>query len=333
LSAFLLTLPFIKEGRAAWSKDFLLSYAFRRFFRIYPLYFVFLLCGLVTSLVVWKVMDLDEPVGIPFTLSIREFFDHLLLIRGKGLTWSIIVEFRYYFVLPLAALTYSIIFKNKLLPSILLTVALVAVCQLIWPQSASWRNDPRLGPYLAIFLMGSLLAVIFNWWKQSPWIHDKRAAMAIEAAGILAAATLFIMIPSVASVLLGKPLSSHNYHKYFILMGFLWSLVLFSCLAGSGLLRKIFEIPLLRYFGFISFSIYLLHGIVLSLVKKLGGHPAALGWAVVIATIAVSHVSWLLIEKPTSRWRLPKSTSKAPPAAAPQPIETCAIGRASSPAS
>jgi peptidoglycan/LPS O-acetylase OafA/YrhL len=306
LSSFLLTLPFVRKGAEAGTKNFLMNYSLRRFFRVYPLYFLYLLLGLMTSLALWTIFDLKKPIGIPFFLTLTDFFEHLLLVQGKGVTWSILVEFHYYFMLPVLALTYSIVLKNKLLPSAALTAVLVMLSQVIWPQSELADNDSRLGPYLPIFFMGSLLAVIFHRWQGSSLRRNRKAVMAIEILGALALVALIFTIPSVSSFILGKPIIFYAYyfHQQLILFGLLWSVVVFSSVAGLGVLRRLFETPFLRYLGFISFSVYLLHIVVLDIVGKLGADFPMLGWIMLVVTLALSHMSWLLIERPTSKIRL-----------------------------
>lgn len=306
LSSFLLTMPFLKKGEQAKNKEFLINYAFRRFFRVYPLYFLYLLLGLATSLALWKIFNLNEPVGIPFFLSTRDFFEHLLLTQGKGLTWSILVEFRYYFVLPILALTYSVIFKNRLLPSIALTIALIILSQIFWPQAESAPNDSRLGPYLPIFFLGSLVAVIFHKWQENSWNLNKPMVVLVELLGLLSIIILIIMIPAVSSIALGKHLAHDYNHKQFIIFGLLWSIVVFSCAAGTGVLRSFFESFFLRYLGFISFSMYLLHIIIINIIERLDVEIPMRGWIILALTITVSHLSWVLIEKPTSKIRLAK---------------------------
>jgi peptidoglycan/LPS O-acetylase OafA/YrhL len=308
LSSFLLTLQFIRKGPEAKNKNFLINYFFRRFIRIYPLYSLYLLLGLITSLVLWKIFDFDKPVGIPFFLSFKDFLEHLLLMQGKGLTWTIIVEFRYYCILPILALTYSIIFKNKLIPSIALTVTLIILSHFFSSQSdlASTSRDLRLETYLPLFFMGSLLALIFHQWQKSSWSYNKKVVFAIELLGISSLIMLILLIPSVSSFIIGREVAFDFYHKQFIPFGLLWSMVLFSCVAGLGILRNFFENSFLRYLGFISFSMYLLHIILLDLdfVKKRGADIPMLGWILLILTIGISHLSWMSIEKTTSKIRL-----------------------------
>jgi len=306
LSSFLLTLPFLKKGDAAINKEFLLNYSFRRFFRVYPLYILYLLLAFVTSVTLWKIFKLAQPVGIPFTLSFKEFLEHLALIQGKGVTWSILVEFRYYFILPVLALTYSVILKNKIIPSILLTLVLIISSQMIWPESESLKNDSRLGPYLPIFFIGSFLAVVFHKWNESSLKNSKKMLYGLEFLGLVAIFILLFMIPSVSSIFI-EEVPYDYYHKQFIIHGLLWSIVIFSCIAGTGAVRTVFEISFLRYLGFISFSAYLLHVLAIIFVKQLNaGELPMQGWLVFVITILISHVSWLTIEKPTSKIRLIK---------------------------
>ena len=237
-------------------------------------------------------------------LSYRDFFEQLLLIQGKGVTWSILVEFSYYFILPVLALTYSLVLKNKLLPSIVLTIILIIIAQLVWPQSESITNDPRLGPYLPVFLMGSILALIFHKWQVYNFAENKKLTLLLDVLGILAALILIFMIPSVSSCILVKEIAPDYYHRQFMVYGLLWSIVVFLCVAGIGVIRKFFEISFLRYLGFISFSVYLLHPVVLELFKMIGIDIPMQGWIELFLTILISHISWVLIEVPASKIRL-----------------------------
>ena len=304
LSAFLLTVPFLRLGDAVTNKMFLLNYALRRFFRIYPLYGVYLVVALASSILLWRLFDLNRPVGIPFFLSWPDFVNHVLLIKGKGVTWSILVEFRYYLVLPLVAILYSFILKKHVGASLGATFLMIVGCQLIWPQSESLANDTRLGPYLSIFLLGSLLALLFHRWEESSLADNKMAALVIEGLGILAGLMLIFMIPSVSSWVLEEDIPFNYYHKEFLLFGLLWSLVVFACVTGAGGMRKIFEVPVLRFVGCISFSVYLLHIVVIDLVKRLGLDNPMQGWLMLGLTLGLSYLSWRLIERPSSKVKL-----------------------------
>jgi peptidoglycan/LPS O-acetylase OafA/YrhL len=319
LSAFLLTVPFIAKGRAARTKSFLLNYLFRRFFRIYPLYLLYLLMAIISTMVLWRVLGSSKVIGVPFTLTGQEFINHLLLLEGKGVTWSILVEFRYYFVLPVLALTYSTVLNNRLLPSAVLTTVLIVLAQLIWPPSASVDNDARLGYYLPIFFMGSFLALVYHHWQAHHLAERRRFCLISEFSGWLAIAILIIMIPSVTALFSGHTFSQKATHQQFAIYGFLWSVVVFASITGVGYLKRFFELPVLRYLGFISFSFYLFHVITITAVEKAMPTLPIRGWLGLLLTIAVSHITWLLVEKPSAKLRLKAPTDKRPALVASQP--------------
>lgn len=292
LSSFLLTYPFIRKGQEAMTPYFLANYGLRRFLRIYPIYFLYLLLGLFTTFLHSRITHSDIPVGIPFDLNVPECIAHLFLLQGKGVTWSILVEFRYYFILPLLALTFSILLKNHLYRSLILVTVLIIVSQFLWPSALSSENDPRLGPYLSIFFMGSFLAVLYNHWQEHQFFRYKSLTIYIEIAGYISLLILFLMIPSVASFVIGRELPFNYNHKQFLLFGVLWSLVVFACIVGYGGLKRFFEIRILRYLGFISFSVYLSHEVVVRILSSRVNVPYLQGWLILGVTILLSHVSW-----------------------------------------
>lgn len=86
---------------------------------------------------------------------------------------------------------------------------------------------------------------------------------------------------------------------------------MFACVTGFGILKKFFESQALRYLGFISFSMYLLHVIVLEVIERVSTEMSGKGWVMLMLTVLVSHISWTFIEKPTSKIRLVEKTQKA----------------------
>ena len=67
LSSFLLTYPFLLKGKDALDRAYLANYALRRFLRIYPLYFCYLLLALLTTFLFAR--GSSSSGGIPFPLS------------------------------------------------------------------------------------------------------------------------------------------------------------------------------------------------------------------------------------------------------------------------
>lgn len=304
LSSFLLTLPFLEKGKSAFTFRPMANYFVRRFFRIYPLFIFYLLtCVLGTWLVVR--FDVATPLGgIPFALSWSELLDHLLLQKGYSVTWSIPVEFRYYFVLPLVAALYVFIVKARLWLSIIVSVLLIAATQILWPQSSVPLNSPYLGPYLCIFLMGAALAVIYHYWKQSPLQNSPVTCSLIEWSGWFSLVLIACMTPSFVSLLMQQQVSVTYFHRQFLLYGLLWSMVLLACVGGRGRMTKFFGLPILRYFGFISFSLYLFHITAIKLLVTFVPELPVAAWIALAMSVAIAHLTWTFIEKPSAKIRI-----------------------------
>ncbi|VAW65699.1 hypothetical protein MNBD_GAMMA09-3265 [hydrothermal vent metagenome] len=302
LSSFLLTYPFLIKKENAISKKYLFNYFLRRFFRIFPLYLVYLLLALFSTIIFKNIGNFNKPIGVPFPLNLTDFTQHILLQQGKGVTWSIMVEFRYYFILPFLGILFSILLKNKILPCLLTVIILSIISQYIWPDIDKIEKGLRLGVYFPIFLMGSLMAVIhYNWVQLN---NDSKASMqkTIEIAGILCLLIIFFLTPSSISILAGYTVNAAEIHNHYILISMLWCIILFSSIHGKGLLRRFFESAALRYLGFISFSFYLFHIIGIRIVNHIPAVNESLhGPLILLVTILISHISYKLIEQPSSK--------------------------------
>jgi peptidoglycan/LPS O-acetylase OafA/YrhL len=160
LSSFLLSRALILKGNNAFNLSSINRYAQRRFFRIYPLYIPYLLLGLVSTVLLGSFFG-KENTGVPFSLTVSEFFNHIILTQGKGVSWSIAVEFKFYFVLPvLLFISQSLKSRFGLISEIMFLLFLVFLTQLVSPQNQSLANDSSLLQYMCIFILGTLLAVI-----------------------------------------------------------------------------------------------------------------------------------------------------------------------------
>lgn len=317
LSSFLLTYPFLLKAEKAFEKNALINFTVRRFFRIYPLFVAYLLFAFASSFAVGHFLGKAES-GIPFYLTLSDFIQHVFLQEGKGVTWSILVEFRYYFVLPLMGYLFAILLRGKLLLSMVTIVGLIALGQVFYPQAESLTNDPRLWPYLPVMLTGTGLAVLQYHWKDWGWDKEKSKQRIVEAIGWIAIIGCVFSIPSVYYVVLdrghecralvgtvdfGAKECHKIFHHAFIEQTLLWGAVLFAAINGNSWLRKIGEWMPLRYLGWISFSFYLFHPIFIQIWKNVPFElPSYLiFWLILGTTILASHVSYKIIELPSSK--------------------------------
>lgn len=302
LSSFLLSRALIKKGASAFSLDSIGYYAQRRFFRIFPLYIPYLLVGLATTIFISSFFD-KVGVGVPFSLTFTEFLRHMFLIEGKGVTWSIAVEFKFYFLLPLI-LFFCHIVKKKFgyFSEVLFLIVLVWLSQIISPQSESLVNDARVLPYMCIFFVG-ILAAVFQCEVESGRIN-KNLVKSIIPLSYLSLCALIFMTPSVASLVFDDVGKSY-FHKYFIQHAILWAVVLLSIVNYSTVLSSFFKMRFLCFYGSLSFSIYLFHPIFISIAKKLEIDQYFSAWFVLFASTFTSYISFRFLEMPASKFKLP----------------------------
>jgi len=300
LSSFLLTRALIKKGVEAFSAASISLYAQRRFFRIYPLYIPYLLMALASSVLI-SVLG-EQGVGLPFHLTFDEFLKHLFLIEGKGVTWSIAVEFKFYFLLPLLAFMMLWV-KSRLgvISFVFFLVGLVVLTQVVSPQSESLRNDARLLPYMPIFIMGMALAFI-QCEIESGRVKRKSLKLLVPA-GYVSVVVLVFMTPLGAGIILGD-LPRDYFHRYFIQYALLWSIVILSVVNFGSKMASVFSGRVLCFYGGISFSVYLFHPIFIKLAKVIGLPLEISAWVVLSLSTLAAYISFRILESPASKFQL-----------------------------
>lgn len=288
LSSFLLMHQFLqldaqgRLGARAWGR-----YALRRVLRIYPLYTVFLLAC-------W-LLPLRHQMP---PMSAEEVWGHLTLQRGYWLTWSIVVEFKYYLVLPLMVLAYLHVARRSFWAATVLAAAAVGAREWLAPEFHVFQ----LRTYVAIFIVGSWVAVARHHLLRHPdWAARVAGPAAFAACALFALA--IAMTPSLWSQLWGVPVAQTYWHQSFTLYAIIWGGFLLALLQSPGWLQAGFGCLPLRVFGVVSFSGYLWHALVL---ENLGWLPfpagsAAAAIAVMAVIVAISAASYLLIERPFLR--------------------------------
>ena len=305
LSAFLLTRVFLRLRVPAlgelrvWA-----NYAVRRILRIFPLFgLVLLLSWLVTA----NQERLGWPFAVPFSLSGREALDHLRLDAGKSVLWSIPVEFKYYLFLPFVALALRL--ARHPLAAGILAALLVAAAGLIWPAAESAQNTIVLGPYLPLFFLGAYAALVHEWLAVR--VLPRWARRLAEIAGWLALAAILATIPALYAFI--DPDAGRWQPRAFLFHAVIWCILVLAVLHGTGALRAWLGTWPMRALGWISFSVYLWHMAVLALVGRHFGLQGVAGfWVALTLVLAVSAVSYLLVERPCMKVRLPRAAKASP---------------------
>ena len=300
LSSFLLSRALIKKGSDAFSKNAISHYAQRRFFRIYPLYFPYLLMGLISTFILSSLLNKD--VGIPFTLTVQDFLRHLFLLDGKGVTWSIAVEFKFYFVLPMVLfISYHIRNKFNTSAELCYLFCLIILTQVASPQNESQIDDSRLLPYMCIFLLGIVLAVVQCQIETGK--INKQKLKGIVPLSYFCILILAFLTPAAASFVLGE-VENNYFHKHFIQYAILWGVVLLSIVNFNTKISFLFKMKWLRFYGALSFSIYLFHPIFIAVAGKLLLNSYLSAWLVLIASTIAAYISFKLLEMPASKFKI-----------------------------
>jgi peptidoglycan/LPS O-acetylase OafA/YrhL len=301
LSAFLLTRILLERPLTALADVHLwAAYALRRVLRIWPLYLLVLLLSwaLTRAGLPWHYV-IDDP-------ALRA---HLALSQGRSVLWSIPVELTFYLCLPpLVVAMAALRGRAPAIVQLALAVALVSLCLWRWPAAQMVVNDVRLGPYLPVFLCGAFAARVDQALRAGRGLH----ARAWAGLAALCAAACLAMIPSVWAMLTASPFNPGRIHGWMLAHGLAWSALLLALLHGPAWLRRPFASLPLRLVGVVSFSAYLWHMPVIDLVRGLGLPPGLQVPLILLATLAVSMLSFALFERP---WREVRLRRRPRPAA------------------
>jgi peptidoglycan/LPS O-acetylase OafA/YrhL len=321
LSAFLLTLGFLRKGveNLAWRE--LAFYALRRFLRIYPVFVIALTLACVH-------LEGFSHGRMPW-FDVSKFWANLTLQRGDGVFWTIGVEFKYYLVIPLVAFAHLVIFRSRLGLSAVALGAAAVGSALAWPiPPGPDLSINSLAPYLPIFLVGSLAAIAFHRYPvlAQPWRLGAGVVAWFAAAGAV------VLIPSVIGALFNLPSAHEVVARWILVWAALWGALVLGALLGVRLPRRLFEVRWLRRVGQLCLGCYLFHEPIITVVK-LNAHkfrlaiPYVEGWLIIALVFVVAELSLRFIEKPLSntkaieRWArgMPRYPAEAPIALADEP--------------
>ncbi|MEK6758737.1 MAG: acyltransferase [Deltaproteobacteria bacterium] len=287
LSSFLLSLPLLGKDdlftKATWAR-----YSKRRFLRIYPLF--------AAVLIINYLIHATSGLDLYLYHSPYEIIKALLLIEEKGVFWSIAVEFKYYLVLPFVIIVFRKVFKNDLLSSAVFVIFIAALTEFLWPRANYAENSIALMPYLPIFLFGSLSALVYIKISEAGVRVNHPLVAPLPYTSLC---MILITIPAFWGAFTGTEVAVTRFHKHYYFYGVLWPVFMLSFLMRPGLITSIFSSKALRFLGFISFSAYLWHEFMISLIKNHLGIDGQIGIALVFAsTFLLSAISYLLFEKP-----------------------------------
>lgn len=248
------------------------SFLAARIARLYPLHVFILLLFVLTATTAQLMGGLAtgsfESIPLTGPQSVSAIFANMFMLQGLAASelswnypaWSISVEFFAYmafpFALPAIARAPNAV---RLLLGTVLFAALAWLAARTKGDFDQWDGPITLVRCMPEFFLGTLLYFAFRDCGQTPWLRSDLALLAVLAA-------------TLAGLHLGAP--------DLLIICLFAALVLLS-VSNSGAFAKLLNIGPLIWLGEISYSLYLLHGLVqFSASKGLGAigihHNAAL---------------------------------------------------------
>ena len=321
ISGFLLYRPFVRARFEDRGMPHVGGYAWRRFLRIVPAYWVAL-----TVVALWLGLS------YVFTLSNAPQFYGLGQIytaanagRGIGQAWTLCVEITFYAFLPLWALALRQLGSGdrRVLVSELAALALLGAASVAYKLFALTQTSPNdlssapwlqpLPNFLDQFALGMGLAVLSAWLDRR-----ERAPAAIAALGrapaacwILAAAAFWAVSTQIG--LTGSALEQSTRGSFLerhALYGIVALALLLPAVLGDqrkGPIRRLLGSPVVLYVGLVSYGVYLYH---LAFISFLRDHlkdslGAGVGLRFVVyallgtlGAVALGSLSYYLVERP-----------------------------------
>lgn len=304
LSGFLITRILLNSRESA---GYFRSFYLRRAFRIFPLYFLFL----VIFFFIAPIFRGESPP--PFSRQVWSWFFmenvpqtfRRLATSGPDHYWSLAVEEHFYLVWPLLVWLAP---PGRLARALLLSLFVAPFIRMAFVAHGLGVFFFTLTRYDGL-AMGALLAALYS--ERTVGSRGVVIAARVLAAGLaLALPVLFFRLSGSRAGWLQVVKNS--------LVPMIWASLFALCLFDprAGLARRVMELSPLRWLGRISYGLYVFHLMVFEAVRHLPGLFPNLGARFVAgftATILVAYLCFRFYETPFlklgSRYRT------APPAA------------------
>ncbi|PDY48182.1 acyltransferase family protein [Bacillus pseudomycoides] len=306
LSGFVLSLPFYKGTEFNY-----LKYLIKRVCRIYIPYIVILFIaigiklgihskiGTIPGLVQWGSWNIE--------VSFNRVMDHILFLREFNsdafimVIWSLVHEMRISIVFPLIIF---LLLRVNWKVSIGIAMFLSVIGYLLMKNIPSEFNMPVSTNYFitlhysSMFIIGALLA------KNREYLVSKIMNLKVKYL-LLPLGLLFFSYPRIPFMLLSKLIGEIDYELYLIIIDwyicFGAVLIILSALS-SKLFSKLLLIKPVQFIGEISYSLYLVHPIVLLTTVHIFYGKISVPLILVISflfTMVVSVLCYKFIEIPS----------------------------------
>jgi peptidoglycan/LPS O-acetylase OafA/YrhL len=333
VSGFLLYRPFARASAEADDAPKARAYAWRRFLRIVPAYWLALTCVLFLLL---GDEVYDRPRDIVLFYFFAQLYDPDTILQGISQAWTLCVEVSFYAFLPVWALAMRRLVRGHperwlrveltglaaLFAGSLLYKALVLKGTVVTPEN--FVAVGSLPGFLDQFALGMGLAVVSVRLAQHEGL-PRWLAWVERMPGVAWAVAVGAYV-AVCNVGLPVGLEGGYGPSLWLTRHLLFALVALGLLLPAifgdperGLVRRVLANRVLLYLGVVSYGIFLWHLALLRKVQELGFDTSFPGWiatGIALATLVAS-LSYYLVERPalSLKNRVPyrrRSTSYTP---------------------
>jgi peptidoglycan/LPS O-acetylase OafA/YrhL len=289
LSGFLITRNLLALRATATTSSSFAAFFFRRILRIIPPYY--LAIALIFVLEPFPAHELPWYLG--FASNVRDTLKPVL--PGPLVTlWSIAVEEQFYLVWPFLVL----LLPRRTLGAVFVTVIVGAIV-FRWCSAANDDAVYRLTlSRMDTLAAGALLALV----ESRDVVALRRSAKPVAILGVVAALVFAVLYHSLPTFRHFSGDALYDVVGYSLITIICVALLLSAYVAGPRA-RAVLCHPWLRHIGKVSYVAYLVHVLVLDVVRRMdlrGGPTIAIALA---STIAVASASWYLLEQPLQRFR------------------------------
>lgn len=273
---------------------------YRRIRRLAPAYFAMAFVTLAFAWVLLLPFDFREfgqdliaaTVYLSNVHFFREagYFDRAAEQKLLLHTWSLAVEEQFYLFLPLFMVLLARL--RRALPAILGVIGIISFLACLWMMARSAPASFYLFPFRAWELMAGVLLAILG--------HERRLSWQVHPALSWAGLALIL-----GSVLLLKP--GDHFPGIYALPPVLGAVLIILNGRDDNPVNRLLCTAPFAFFGLISYSLYLWHWPAITLAHYAMG-DALTGWQIAgigAAVVAVSWVSWRLVETPVRSGSLP----------------------------
>lgn len=269
LSAFLLTNNFIRTGL---NKKTLIKYIFGRFTRIIPM---FLIASLFYFIVGY--FDFNTLIGV------------ITFNKGYGHLWTIPVEFKFYFTLPVVIILFQKLHKRFGLSSVLFcTFFFILTARYFFPPYIMQENSIHTRWYISSFFVGVFVSYLVQFRRLQP----RRLGVQV----FLCIVGVFMVIPAVSTILFGNVFFP-NLSTSYLSLSIFWGLFIYLSVSDVGFFSKITTSRIMRSIGNHSFSTYLFHWFILTEMAKKFPNSFLMMITAIIISLLLGAAIYFLIER------------------------------------